>query len=152
DITLVPTTAGHKGSRSLWVHHILPIPPSPALAQKWDYIVKRVRIWYEDSDGDNITLGSSSELVSAVNELVRERHFVRFLFRTQNFTDDELLFKFMDELNKVNIRYRILGSESVGGSIELDKDTREIQNKSSHLIAEERVLFEEEARMPEEEV
>jgi hypothetical protein len=34
----------------------------------------------------------------------------------------------------------------------LDKDTREIKNKSSYLIAEERALFEEKARMPEEEV
>ena len=154
DITLVPTAAGQKRGRSLWVHHILPLPLSPPLARKWDYIVQRFSIWYEDSDGDEITIGSSSELVSAVNELVRERHFVRFQFKMGNCVDeDELLFKFMNQLDKVKIRYRILGSELFGGDIELDKDTKEVKKQELPSRAlEDRQMFEEQAKLPEEEV
>src|SRR5271169_4378658 len=144
DITLVPT--GQIGSRSLWVHHILPLPLSPALALKWDYIVKRSHVWYEDSDGDDITVGNSSELVAAVNALVHERHFVRFQFKIGDFTDDELLFKFMDQLDRVKIRYRVLGTEASRGSIELDKHTKEVRAILPDRNVEERQLFQEEAK------
>jgi hypothetical protein len=150
DLTLVPT--GSKGDRSFWVHHILPLPISPDLAQKWDYILERSRIWYEDSDGDDITIGSSSELVAAVRELESERRFVRFRFKMANFMDDALLFRMMDDLDRVKIRYRVFGSDSIRGSIELDKETRVVKEKVPYKNWEERQAFEEEAKMPEEEV
>ena len=150
DVTLVPT--GNKRDRSLWVHHLLPLPISPALAQKWDYIIKRSHIWYEDSDGDNITIGSSSELVAAVRELQSERRFVRFHFKMGDLEDDVLLFRMMDDLDRVKIRYRVFGSEPIRGSIELDKESREIKEKLPYKNWEEKQTFEEEAKMPEEEV
>ena len=150
DLTLVPT--GHKRGRWLWVHHILPLPISPPLAQKWDYIIKRFHIWYEDSDGDDITIGCSSELVAGVQELMSERHFVRFYFKMGNLVDDALLFRMMDDLDRVKIRYRVFGSESIRGSIELDKKSREVKEKLPYHNLEEIRRFEEEAKMPEEEV
>ena len=150
DITLVPT--GQTSSRALWIHHILPLPLSAALAKKWDYIFQRFRVWYQDSDGDDITIGSSSEFVSAVNELLRERHFVRFQFRMGEFVDDELLFKLMDQLDHVKIRYRILGSESGKGSIEFDKETKRIKDVVPYRNLGERQSLEEEAKLAEEEI
>src|SRR5271154_4712607 len=105
DMTLVPT--GEQRGQVLWIHHILPFPATTLILRKWEYITKRFHIWYEDSDGDNITLGSSGELNSAVKELLSENRNVRFQFKKGGgLVDQELLFKLMEELDNMKIRYR----------------------------------------------
>jgi hypothetical protein len=150
DMTLVPI--GQMRGRSLWIHHIIPIPPAPLLARKWDYIVKRFHVWYEDSDGDDITVGSASELVAAIRELASENHFVRFHFKKGSWANLDLLFKMMNELDRVKMRYRVLGSEAASGSIAMDTKTREIENVQPRQNFERRQQFMEQAKLSEEEI
>ena len=127
-ITLTPI--GKAQGRSLWIHLIFTIPPSPLQIRKWDCIAQRFQFWYEDSDGDNITLGSCAELVSAVHELEREpRHVIGFQFKRAGMEDEELLFALMDELERMKIRYHVLGTDwrrgtGRGESIYVDRRTR----------------------------
>ena len=55
--TLVPT--GDTGL--CWTCHAIPTSPSPLLSRKWDYILRLFNVWYEDADGDHITLGNTTE-------------------------------------------------------------------------------------------
>ena len=140
-------------SRPLWVLHILPLPLPPLLARKWDYILKRFQVWYQDSDGDDITLGSSAELVSAVHELETERVAgVRFHFKKGPLVGQDLLFKMMDELDRVKIRYKVFGFIPGGSSIELDTKTKEIKSTPPYRNVREHDEFKEQAKLPEEEV
>lgn len=150
DMTLVPT--GQMRDRSLWIHHIIPIPPAPLLARKWDYIIKRFHIWYEDSDGDDITVGSASELVAAIRELASENHFVRFHFKKSSLMDMDLLYNMMNELDRVKMRYRVLGSEAASGSISMDTTTRKIEQILPQQNFERRQLFLGQAKLLEEEI
>src|SRR5204863_8712895 len=50
------------------VYHLVPIPPRPLLARKWDYILSKFRVSYTDADGDTITIGKWPELVAAAVE------------------------------------------------------------------------------------
>src|SRR5271156_4492542 len=130
-ITLTPT--GKAQGRSLWIHLILTLPPTPLQIRKWDYIAHHFQFWYEDSDGDNITLGSTAELVAAVQELEREpRHVIGFQFkRGVGKEDEELLFELMDGLDKMKIRYHVLGTDwtmgrARGENVFVDRGTRRV--------------------------
>ena len=140
-------------SRPLWVLHILPLPLPPLLVRKWDYILKRFHVWYQDSDGDDITLGSSTELVSAVHELEAERvASVRFRFKKGSLVGQDLLFKMMDELDRVKIRYKVFGFIPGGSSIELDLKTKKVKSTPPYQNVREHDDFKEQAKLPEEEV
>src|SRR5271154_5663100 len=129
-ITLTPT--GKAQGRSLWIHLILTLPPTSLQIRKWDVIAQHFQFWYEDSDGDNITLGSAAELVAAVRELEREpRHVIGFQFKRVGKEDEELLFELMDELDEMKIRYHVLGTDwrmgtGRGENIYVDRRTRGI--------------------------
>lgn len=118
EMRVIPT--GNMRGKSLWVFHMFPRSPSPLLIRKWNYILKRFNVWYEDDDGDNITIGTCSELISAFDD-----GFSRFHFKVGDLLDDPLLFKMMEELNRVKIRYRVFGMQG-GRIIKLDKETMEI--------------------------
>src|ERR1700730_13410146 len=79
DVSLIPLGPIH--GFELWIHHIIPIPAPALLARKWTYLLDRFSLWYEDADGDNITLGSFPELISAVKELLYELRPVNFYFK-----------------------------------------------------------------------
>src|SRR5277367_698340 len=129
-ITLTPT--GKAQGRSLWIHLILTLPSTPLQIRKWDVIAQHFQFWYEDSDGDNITLGSAAEFVAAVQELEKElRHVIGFQFKHAGKEDEELLFELMDELDKMKIRYHVLGTDwrmgrGRGENVFVDRGTRRI--------------------------
>lgn len=107
------------------VHHILPVPPSPLLARKWDYILSIFNVWYQDSDGDDITLGRCSELVSAIHELGDEGRDSRFYVKQGRPTGGATLYTLMDELNQVKMRYEVIGTGEPGlARIKLDNETK----------------------------
>jgi hypothetical protein len=78
NIHIIPTGPMNP---ALWVHHILPIPTPPLLVRKWDYILKLFNIWYEDADGDHITIGNTMELIAAIRDLAQESSYPRFHFK-----------------------------------------------------------------------
>src|SRR5579871_356266 len=92
---------------SVQVKHVMPIPPCPLLVKKWDYVLSQTQVCYTDSDGDTITVGRCSELVAAIQELDHEHRKCRFYFKAQREGKTSLQ-AFMDELNKVKIRYEVV--------------------------------------------
>jgi hypothetical protein len=107
------------------VHHIVPIPPSLFLRQKWDYILSRFKVWYQDSDGDNITIGRFPELITAIQEFREEQKECRFFVSKGGPARRSSLADFMDEMNRVKLRYEVIGNVGMG-QIRMDKKTRRI--------------------------
>jgi hypothetical protein len=139
--------------RPLWILHILPLPLTPLLARKWDYILKRFQVWYQDSDGDDITLGTSTELVAAIDEIQGEHVGpLNFMFKKGALVGQEVLFAMMDECERVKIRFKVLGYIPGGDSIELDTKTREIKDTPPYRNFGEHEDFKHRATLPEEDV
>jgi len=107
------------------VHHILPIPSSPLLSQKWNYIFARFKVCYTDSDGDDITIGHFKEFLSAIEELRAEERECRFYVSRSRPGARSSLADFMNEMNQLKIRYEVTGN--VGqGQLRMDPKSKRV--------------------------
>src|SRR5579862_7777707 len=71
-ITLLPRPripAQGSALRSFHVDVSLLSPPSPYDVQKWNSVLSKVKVWYIDGDGDEITVKTFGELVAGIRDL-----------------------------------------------------------------------------------
>lgn len=138
---------------ALWVHHILPVPTPPLLARKWDYILQLFNVWYEDADGDHITIGNTTELVAAIRELSQESRYARFHFKLGTpVSPDRQLSYLMDELNRIKLRYWVHGPYSQGSVMRMDNVTKSVRFEGEREVALFTANLERESRLEEPEV
>ena len=144
---------GVPSGRPVSILCTFPSPSTAILFDKWNYIFKRFQVYYKDSDGDNITLGSYREFLDAIAELTSTPPYLpRFHFRQGSLTGETLLLKMSDEFERVKIRFKVIEMDFLGRTtLEMDIKTRQIPSLDvPDLPYGEQ--YEEETTLPDDDV
>src|ERR1700694_1494753 len=145
-VRLVPT--GTIRSMEFWINHVMPLPLTDLMARKWSYLLDRFTLWYEDSDGDNITPATWGEFLAAMEELEDVRKDITFQVRRGGLEGLALLRDLNAEMGLLKMKFLVFG-EQRGKKVGMAEDGRIIPFHQSMSPGE---FYDTALKSPEEEV